>query len=85
MKIIIDEVRCTNIELLQFEVNSRKEIITGFLQTSLEKTELFKQYEKEYQEYFKEYNKAKLEMLKTYGISPKATWSLDFTTRELTY
>ena len=86
MKIIIDEQLCTKIEMLQYEVFSRKEIITSYLNMSSNiSSELFKAYQDEYKEYFTAYNKAKQEMLKKYQVLAVNNWNLDFTTRELTY
>lgn len=85
MKIIIDEELCTKIEILQYEVNSRKEIIMMYLNTNTPKTASFEEYQKEYTNYFKEYNKAKQEMLNIYKVPAKTNWNLDFATRELTY
>lgn len=85
MKIIVDNELCTRIEMLQYEVNSRKEIITTYLQTNTNKTDLFEAYQKEYTEYFTEYNKAKQELVKTYNVPNNSKWNLNFATRELTY
>lgn len=85
MKIIIDEQLCTKIEMLQYEVNSRKEIITAYLQMNNTTSNLFKSYQDEYKQYFTEYNKAKQEMLEKYEVPANRSWHLDFATRELTY
>lgn len=86
MKIIIDEELCTKIEMLQYEVFSRKEIITSYLQMSDNTaSELFKTYQAEYTDYFTQYNKAKQEMVKKYEVPSDKSWNLDFATRELTY
>ena len=85
MKIIINEELCTKIELLQYEVNSRKEIITAYLNADIAKTVAFEEYQKEYTNCFTEYNRAKQEMLNLYNVPTKSNWSLDFATRELTY
>jgi hypothetical protein len=45
--------------MLQYEVFSHKEIITAYLNTSNNSSELFKAYQEEYKEYFTQYNKAK--------------------------
>lgn len=86
MKIVIDEELCTRIETLQYEVFSRKEIITAYLHMDEnESSALFKNYQDEYREYFTAYNKAKQEMLEKYEVPAGSTWRLDFSTRELTY
>lgn len=86
MKIIIDEQLCTKIEMLQYEVNSRKEIITAYLQMSDNTTSnLFKAYQDEYKQYFTDYNKAKQEMVEQYKVPTGSSWNLNFATRELTY
>lgn len=85
MKIIIDEELCTKIEMLQYEVNSRKEIITMYLNMGTAKTDSFEEYQKEYTTCYTEYNKAKQEMLNIYKVPAKTNWNLDFATRELTY
>jgi hypothetical protein len=85
MKIIIDEELCTKIEMLQYEVFSRKEVITTYLNTSNNASnDLFKAYQNEYKEYFTQYNKAKQEMTTKYGVPTGKAWNLDFATRELT-
>jgi hypothetical protein len=86
MKIIIDGQLCTKIEMLQYEVNSRKEIITAYLQMSNNTaSNLFKVYQDEYRQYFTDYNKAKQEMVDKYEVPVGRSWNLDFATRELTY
>lgn len=86
MKIIIDEQICTEIERLHYEVNSRKDIITSFLQMeNVSATDLFKRYQEEYNETYTAYNKAKQEMVKQYEVPSDSSWNLDFATRELTY
>lgn len=85
MKIIINEELCTKIEMLQYEVNSRKEIITTYLNANTPKTTSFEEYQKEYTNCYTKYNKAKQEMLNIYKIPAESNWSLDFATRELTF
>lgn len=86
MKIIIDEQLCEKLEMLHYEVNSRKEIITSFLNMSSNiSSELFQAYQDKYKEYFTAYNKAKQEMTKKYEVPAGENWNLDFNTRELTY
>lgn len=82
--VIIDEKLCTKIEALQYEVESRKDIIVQTLAGMVSVSgDLFKQYQDEYKDYYIQYNKAKQEMLDTYGVSGNVIWNLDFRTREL--
>jgi hypothetical protein len=86
LKIIIDENICSKIEVLHYEVESRKEIITALLKVgTIAESELFKNYNNEYKKYFIEYNKAKQEMLEEYKIPNNCVWKLDFSTKELFY
>lgn len=86
MRILVDEELCTKIEMLQYEVNSRKEIITNFLHTNNgTSTPLFEAYQNEYKKYYTEYNKAKQELLKKYEVPSGTSWKLNFATTELTY
>lgn len=86
MKITIDEKICTNIELLQYEVNARKEIISAYLHMNNgEPSELFKTYQNEYFECFKKYNLAKQEVTEKYNVPKGVSWNLDFASRELTF
>ena len=87
MTINVDKAVCENIEALQFEVESRKDIIVQFLSGSVKMdTDVFAKYHKEYQEYHKRYNKAKQEMVDIYlGVEGRnSNWSLEFSTGELT-
>lgn len=87
MMIIIDKIICENIEALQYEVESRKDVIIQALSGSVKmKSEMFDRYHKEYQEFFKKYNQAKSEMVKKYlpNEDGKKSWSLDFNSCELT-
>lgn len=86
MIIKIDKELCVKIEALQYEVESRKDIIVAVLSGSLTMREdKFNAYHAEYQEFFKQYNKAKQEMIDKY-IDPSLktkSWNLTFNTQEL--
>ncbi len=84
--VIVNEELCTKIESLQYEVESRKEIIAQVVSSMIYTNgNLFEQYQEEYRKFYIEFNQAKAEMLRTYGISDDTPWNLDFATRELTY
>jgi hypothetical protein len=84
-KIIVDEVLTNKIEALQYEVESRKDIIVQVLAGVIAiKGDQFKNYQEEYKQFYIDYNKAKQEMLDKYNIPNNATWNLSFATRELT-
>lgn len=84
MKIIVREEICTNIEALQYEVESRKDIIVQVLAGAVHISgDLFKNYQEEYRDFFIKYNMAKQEMLDEYNIPNNVAWNLDFRTREL--
>lgn len=87
MIITIDKSICENIEALQYEVESRKDVIIQALSGSVKmKSDMFDDYHKKYQEFFKQYNQAKSEMIKKYlsNEDGKKAWSLDFSSCELT-
>lgn len=84
-KIIIRDELCNKIEALQYEVESRKDVIAQIVAGSLVmKKESFDAYQNEYKQFFIQYNKAKQEMLDEYNVSNDAMWSLDFNSKELT-
>lgn len=84
--VIIEDSIASNIEILQYEVESRKEIIAQILSSMIHvQGSLFENYQKQYHEYFVAYNKAKSDMLKAYNIPASANWTLNFDTKELTY
>lgn len=86
MTIIIDKEMCNHIEALQYEVESRKDIITMVLSGSVSiRGDLFEQYQEEYKSYFIEYNKAKQAMLEAYKVPKNSNWNLEFRSCELTY
>lgn len=87
MTIKIDKTICENIETLQFEVESRKDIIVQFLAGGVKMdTEMFTKYHKDYQDFHKRYNKAKQDMVEKYlGAEGRSkNWTLEFATGELT-
>lgn len=83
--IIVDTAICEKIEALQYEVESRKDIITQVLAGMVHIVgDLFDKYQAEYRKYFIAYNKAKQDMLDAYSIDNTSNWNLDFRTHELT-
>lgn len=84
-KIIVRDELCNKIEALQYEVESRKDVIAQIVAGSLVmKKESFDAYQNEYKQFFIQYNKAKQEMLDEYNVSNDTMWSLDFNSKELT-
>ena len=87
MKIIIEDRNFIDyLEILQFEVQSRQNII-GYMLNNNIKSETFDQYHTEYINLFRQYEKKKLEVETLYvkPIFPAATkWELNFETGELT-
>ena len=81
----VDETIVTNIEKLQYEVESRKDVIVALLSTTFTVDNArFEAYQNEYREYFTRYNQAKHDMLIKYGVPSNVNWNLDFASRELT-
>ena len=81
----VDETLVKQIEALQYEVESRKDVIVSMLSTSyMTEKEQFKAYQAEYKNYFIEYNKAKQTMLEAYNVPNNIAWNLNFATCELT-
>ena len=86
----IDENICNMIEALNYEVDSRKDVISFMLYRDMDmNTSSAKTYMKEYREYFTQYQTLKSELEKKYVLpilkdNEKSTWNLDFETRELT-
>lgn len=78
-----------HIQALQYEVESRKDLLAHMIQTGTDtSSEAFKRYEKEYQEFFVQYNIAKETMQNT-ALAPQVkgkliSWNLDFATCEAT-
>lgn len=86
MTIVIDKELCDKIEALQYEVESRKDVITQVLSGAVAvRGELFANYQDEYKKYFIAYNKAKQEMIDAYKIPANCDWNLEFHNCELTY
>lgn len=85
MKIIVNKEIVEKIEVLQYEVESRKDIISQMLANGMNTSgDAFKRYHDEYQEYFIMFNKAKQEMLDIYKVPKNTSWNLDFSSYELT-
>ena len=81
----VDETLVKQIEALQYEVESRKDVIVSMLSTSyMTEKEQFKAYQEEYKNYFIQYNKAKQVMLETCSVPNNVAWNLNFATCELT-
>lgn len=78
----------SKIEALQYEVESRKDLIAfAMTRDDLTDSPSFKQYQEEYRDFFIQYNVAKnlLEKQYVYPKCPNAKrWNLDFETHELT-
>lgn len=84
-KIIIDKETVENIEALQYEVESRKDVIAQILTSGAKIAgDTFREYQEEYRAQFIRYNRAKQQMLDACGIGAGKAWSLDFASRELT-
>lgn len=77
------------LESLQFEVESRKEVIGFLISSNGINSESFRKYEKEYQEFYIKYQTAKDEFEETYvrpNISEEdgyVSWDLDFQLKEV--
>jgi len=84
MKIVVNKEIVEKIEALQYEVESRKDVITQMLSNGMNtESAMFAKYHNEYQEFFVMYNKAKQEMVNSVGIGNGQSWNLDFATCEL--
>lgn len=87
--IAIPEDVCSLIQVLQYEVDARKELLSHMIGAGVDTTsEAFNAYNKNYEDSFKEYNKAKSDMQAKY-IEPEITgkllnWNLNFYTAEVT-
>ena len=89
IKVTVDEELANYIEGLQYETESRKDLLAFMIGNGYDtNSEAFKAYEKEFQEQFIQYNQAKSELEQKYvypvtnGV--RVNWNLDFGTRELT-
>lgn len=84
----IDDETVLKIEQLQYEIESRKDVIAQALSGTINmRNDMFKKYHTEYQEYYKKYNKAKSEMVAKYMKGTEyegKAWNLDFESQELT-
>ena len=84
-KITVDKKYVSKIEALQYEVESRKDVIAQILGNGFRVAgDTFSKYQDEYRDFFIQYNKAKQEMLDAYGVDSKTAWNLEFTSCELT-
>lgn len=88
-KISIDENLSNKLEALQYEIDTRKEIIAFMLASDMNmETAAFKKYSKELTEFKVEYEEAKKIIEDDYVIpameGKKCSWSLDFSTSEVT-
>jgi hypothetical protein len=85
MTINVEKTLVEKIEALQYEVESRKDIISQILANGFKVAgDAFAKYQAEYKEYFIQYNKAKREMLDFYGVKSSSSWNLDFASCVLT-
>lgn len=84
-KISIEKQYVDKIEALQYEVESRKDVIAQIIANGFKVTgDTFQKYQEEYRGFFVQFNKAKQEMLNDYGIGNNKAWNLDFAKCELT-
>lgn len=88
-KVTIPEDVRDHIQSLQYEVESRKDLLAHMINTGTDiDSEPFKKYEKEYQEFFVQYNVAKEAMQKNLlepAVQTKLiSWNLDFESCEVT-
>ena len=85
--IVISEEFRNYLERLNYEKNSRLNLITFMLDTSLDNKDMFNKLQIEYLEAYVQYELAKKE-LEQYYIYPKCkifkSWNLDFLSREVT-
>lgn len=87
-KIKIDEDITTKIEALQYEIDTRKDVIAFMIASDMNmETDAFKKYSKELTEFKVQYEEAKRVIEEDYVIpameGKKCTWSLDFYTSEV--
>lgn len=87
MIITIPEDFCNLIESLQYEVDSRKDLLNFMVNSGIDvENDSFKKYHKQYMEYFVKYNTAKSELQQEY-IDTRGSfnrWNLNFATGEVT-
>lgn len=85
MKITVNKEIVEKIEALQYEVESRKDVIVQILANGLKVSgDTFDKYQEEYRKFFIEYNKAKQDMLEKCQIPNDVMWNLDFSSCVLT-
>ena len=85
---ITDQDFITTLEALNYEVESRKEIIAFMLGSDYVNSEAFEKYQQQYQDFFIKYQLAKQQLEDTYvkplNLPGKIEWNLNFGTGELT-
>ena len=85
---ITDEELVNKLEALNYEVNSRRDIIAFMLSGDYLRTEAFAQYQQEYQNFYVQYDLLKKMLEDTY-VKPllkddqTVSWNLDFASGEL--
>ena len=85
--VIEDKEFITELERLQYEVQSRQSIITYMINNGMDiTTDNFKKYQNEYTEYLKKYENKKYEVEIKYvypNYAQAKNWNLDFASGEL--
>lgn len=86
INIEISKELCDKIEALQYEVESRKDLIAFIISNDMKtSSSQFERYNQEYLEFYKKYNLAKQEMVRTYFPDVNyLSWNLDFASRTVT-
>ena len=85
MQINVEKSMVEKIEALQYEVESRKDVISQILASGFKISgDTFEKYQTDYRNFFIQFNKAKQEMLKVYNVPGTAKWNLDFASGILT-
>lgn len=86
INIEVSQELCDKIEALQYEVESRKDLIAFILSNDMKTNSIqFEKYNKEYLEFFKKYNLAKQELVNKYFPNIQYShWNLDFSSRIVT-
>ncbi len=87
-KITIENQEVINrLEALNYEVNSRKDLLSYLIQQGVKPTEpAFQAYHQEFQDFFVQYETAKAGLEQAYvkPLGDGLSWSLDFASHELT-
>lgn len=88
IKFKVNEEIVRKIELLQFEYESKKDILSYMIYNDYPQNDAFKRYQEDFMKCFTEYNLAKENLQKTV-IEPKVKgklneWNLEFDTCEVT-